>query len=130
MTISASTADDVLTLEAQRTSAMVNADVIALDALMLESCRHVHSNGFVDTKHSYLEKLRSGAVRYLRMDASEHPHVVDLGATSVVLSLPQLRRSRATAAHEPCASTRPPSGTAPRRARGSPFQATSAPPAA
>ena len=85
MTILSSAPDDLLALEARRTRAMVDADIATLDALLIDGCRYVHSNGLIDTKETYLEKLGSGAVRYLRIDATDHG-VLRLGATSVVTS--------------------------------------------
>ncbi len=128
MTTPVSPSDDILALEARRTSAMLQADVVALDALMLESCRYVHSSGFIDSKESYLEKLRTGAVRYLRMETSEH-HVLPLGETSVVLSLMSFDvnsggSTRAVRAHAVAVWHRADEGT-----RLAFFQATVAPPA-
>ena len=71
MILPASTSNDLLALEARRTRAMVDGDVETLDSLLLDGCRYVHSNGLIDSKETYLEKLRSGTARYLRMEASE-----------------------------------------------------------
>jgi hypothetical protein len=120
--------DELLALEARRTRAMVDADVATLDALLLDTCRYVHSNGLIDSKQTYLEKLRSGASRYLRIDASEH-RVLLLGVTSVVSSVLSFDvvnsgGTRALRVHAVAIWQRTDDGT-----RLAFFQATAAPPA-
>ena len=46
--------------EERRTRAMAASDVAALAEFIDDDCRYVHSSGAVDTKASYLEKLRLG----------------------------------------------------------------------
>ncbi|RKP53572.1 nuclear transport factor 2 family protein [Pararobbsia silviterrae] len=51
-------------LERLRESAMLRADVAALDAMLEDDVVYVHSNGVADTKARYLESLASGANVY------------------------------------------------------------------
>ena len=79
-------ANEIIALEDRRITAMLDADVAALDVLIAVDCRYVHANGVVDTKAMYLNKLITGAMRYSRIDATERL-VLRLGATSVVTSI-------------------------------------------
>jgi ketosteroid isomerase-like protein len=59
----------ILAMEDQRFQAMIAQDVAALDALIAEDLRFVHSNGTVEDKAEFLRKLRDGERRYLRYAA-------------------------------------------------------------
>ncbi|MGI4801116.1 MAG: nuclear transport factor 2 family protein [Janthinobacterium lividum] len=56
--------ETVGTLERRRIAAMLAADTDALDELLHSDLLFVHTNAHADDKDTYLEKLRSGAVRY------------------------------------------------------------------
>ena len=60
-TLSASQIDD---LEDRRYRAMVDGDTGALDELLSDDVIYTHSNASVDTKASYLERLRTGDLVY------------------------------------------------------------------
>ncbi len=60
----------VLAAEDRRYRAMQDADLTALEELCAEELSYAHSNGARDTKHEYLEKVRSGYYVYRRVD---HP---------------------------------------------------------
>jgi NAD-binding of NADP-dependent 3-hydroxyisobutyrate dehydrogenase/Domain of unknown function (DUF4440)/NAD binding domain of 6-phosphogluconate dehydrogenase len=60
-TISRSQIDE---LEDRRYAAMVDADLDTLDELLSDDVLYAHSNASVDTKASYLELLRTGALVY------------------------------------------------------------------
>ncbi|HXR33516.1 MAG TPA: nuclear transport factor 2 family protein [Verrucomicrobiae bacterium] len=51
--------------ETARTTALIHADLPALDKLMAEDVTYVHASGKMDTKSSYLDALRSGQLRYI-----------------------------------------------------------------
>lgn len=57
----------VLLAEAQRCAAMLRGDVAALQALLSDGLRYVHSTATSDSKGSYLAKLHSGALNYLSL---------------------------------------------------------------
>lgn len=59
----------ILALEDQRFQAMIAQDFAALDALIADDLRFVHSNGVVEDKAQFLRKLRDGERRYLRYAA-------------------------------------------------------------
>ena len=58
-------------LEDRRCEAMVKDDLAALDALMAEDLIYTHSSALVDTKASYLESLKSGLVKYKKIDRED-----------------------------------------------------------
>jgi methionine synthase II (cobalamin-independent) len=60
----------VLSAEDQRYRAVVEGDLAALEELFADELSYAHSTGEVDTKASYLEKLRSRYYVYSRID---HP---------------------------------------------------------
>lgn len=59
----------ILALEDQRFQAMIAQDFAALDALIADDLRFVHSNGAVEDKAGFLRKLRDGERRYLQYTA-------------------------------------------------------------
>lgn len=59
----------ILALEDQRFQAMIAQDFAALDALIADDLRFVHSNGAVEDKAGFLRKLRDGERRYLHYTA-------------------------------------------------------------
>jgi ketosteroid isomerase-like protein len=75
---------DVLAAEDERYSAMVDADLVALDRLCAAELSYAHSSGIRDTKEQYLSKVRSGYYRYVDV---EHPveRVEVVGDTAIVV---------------------------------------------
>ncbi|MEZ5352579.1 MAG: nuclear transport factor 2 family protein [Bryobacteraceae bacterium] len=55
-------------LEKQWVSAVVNKDIPALDRLLSPDLLYGHASGVLDTKASYLEKLKSGAQVYRSLE--------------------------------------------------------------
>jgi ketosteroid isomerase-like protein len=74
---------EVLAVEAARTSALVHADVGALDRIMADNVTYVHASGKVDTKASYLAAVGSGQLHYLSIDPVKL-NVRVLGDTAIV----------------------------------------------
>ena len=67
------TSDDeqaVLDAEDRRYRALVEGDLDTLERMFADELSYTHSSGAVDTKASYLEKLRSG---YYVYETTEHP---------------------------------------------------------
>jgi hypothetical protein len=54
----------LLAAEEARRQAMLAADVAALGTLLSDALAYTHSTGVTDSKHSYLQLLASGALRY------------------------------------------------------------------
>ncbi len=82
-TLSASQISD---LEDRRYAAMVDADLDALDELLSDDVMYAHSNASVDSKASYLEMLRTGALVYHALEHTtdavvSRPGVVIVGGT-------------------------------------------------
>ena len=77
---------EVDTLEDRRYAAMVDGDLDALDELLSDDVRYAHSNASVDSKASYLELLRTGALVYHQLEHTteavvSRPGVVIVGGT-------------------------------------------------
>ena len=73
-------------LEDRRYEAMVDGDLAALDDLLSDDVMYAHSNASVDTKASYLERLRTGELVYHSLDHTtdnvvSRPGVVIVGGT-------------------------------------------------
>lgn len=62
---------EVLKLEQQWVDALIKADVAALEKLYTDDLTYTHSNGSVDNKRSYIEKIRSGASKYQTVDRDD-----------------------------------------------------------
>lgn len=59
--------DEALAAEAARYAAQTANDFAAMEQLFADDLVYVHSSTVVDTKASFIESMRSGAVRYHRM---------------------------------------------------------------
>jgi ketosteroid isomerase-like protein len=70
MTTSGQDERAVLAAEDRRYQALVAGDLDALEEVFADELSYTHSSGAVDTKASYLEKLRTGYYVYQRID---HP---------------------------------------------------------
>jgi ketosteroid isomerase-like protein len=62
---------EIEALETKRCKAILNCDYKALEALMAEDLRYVHSSAVMENKKQYLEKLGSGYYTYHGLDASD-----------------------------------------------------------
>ncbi len=74
---------EIRALEEKRFQAMRDADVATLDALLSDRLLYTHSNASVDTKASYLEKVRSKFFDYLEIANVEDSIVVNGDAVFV-----------------------------------------------
>jgi len=69
-------ADAVKALELERFKAQESNDFAALERLLADDLVYSHSSGAVDSKASYIESLKSGKTRYLKIVSEEiKPHV-------------------------------------------------------
>jgi uncharacterized protein (TIGR02246 family) len=64
-------ADAVKALEVERFQAQEKNDFAALERLLADDLVYTHSSGNVDSKASYIESLRSGKSRYLKIVTDE-----------------------------------------------------------
>jgi hypothetical protein len=62
--------------ETRRYRAMIESDVDALALLLDEDLIYTHSNAGVDTKASYLEKVRAEHYRYKSIEIEEETNVL------------------------------------------------------
>ncbi|MEO8628901.1 MAG: nuclear transport factor 2 family protein [Betaproteobacteria bacterium] len=65
------TAEEALKAEDARYTAQTTNDFAALDRLLGDDLSYTHSSALVDSKASYIESLRSGAVKYRVMKRSD-----------------------------------------------------------
>ena len=57
--------------ESDRQTAMIRADVPALEDLFAEDCTYVHSNGLTQTRAGLIAMLTKREIRYLNFDIQE-----------------------------------------------------------
>ncbi|HVC10607.1 MAG TPA: nuclear transport factor 2 family protein [Burkholderiales bacterium] len=62
---------DILALEARRCAAMTAQDAATLAQLLHDDLVYTHSSAVVDSKHSYVEGIRTGKFRYRKVEPSE-----------------------------------------------------------
>ena len=53
-----------------RYKAMIDGDFAALEGVLSDALSYCHSTGAVESKPQYMDALRSGRVKYIRMDRS------------------------------------------------------------
>ncbi len=63
--------DEALKAEDARYAAQIDNDFAAMAGLFADDLVYVHSSGAVDGKDSYIERLRSNALRYRAMRRSD-----------------------------------------------------------
>lgn len=61
----------ILELETQRCDALTNSDVNVMEKLFSDDLHYVHSSSQVDTKKSYIDSIRTGALAYRAIDRDE-----------------------------------------------------------
>ncbi len=62
---------EILDLEQQWVTALLNGDVNSLESLYADGIVYTHTNATTDTKASYLAKMRSGDLTYQSLDRTE-----------------------------------------------------------
>ena len=65
------TADEALQAEQARYAAQISNDFATMERLFGDDLVYIHSSTTVDTKASFIESMRSGAVRYRDMKRGE-----------------------------------------------------------
>ena len=60
--------DEVSKLEERRCAAMTGSDLATLESLLADTLTYTHSSAVVDDKTSYIESIRSGRVKYLKVE--------------------------------------------------------------
>jgi ketosteroid isomerase-like protein len=63
--------DEIHELENARYRAMVSNDLATLEQVLSEDLIYTHSSARIDSKHSYIESLRSGKVRYVSAERQQ-----------------------------------------------------------
>ena len=66
-----SSAQEVLKIEKQRFTAMVNNDTSYLNRILADSLLYIHTDGNVDSKQSLLNALANGDLDYKQMELKE-----------------------------------------------------------
>ena len=74
---------EVLKLEQQWEDALVKADAAALEKLYSDKLVYTHSNAAVDSKTSYVAKIKSGASKYSSIKRDDLKVIV-IGDTAIV----------------------------------------------
>lgn len=72
-----------LSLEEDRRIAMLSCDATELKKLLADSIVYIHSTGAFDSQGSYIEKLTSGALKYLELSFSDMKTHVFVGGNVV-----------------------------------------------
>jgi ketosteroid isomerase-like protein len=67
-TLAAADADTIIGMEKAWVSAVLKKDIAALDSLLSKDLLYGHASNVLDTKDSYLGKLKSGAQVYRTME--------------------------------------------------------------
>jgi len=62
---------DLLALEKQRYTAIVNVDVETLDVILDDNMIFTHASGKIDTKESFLHSLGAGSLVYNKIDIED-----------------------------------------------------------
>lgn len=63
--------EEIRSLEDRRVQATTTNDLTTLEALLSDDLIYTHSSARLDGKASFLESIRSGAVRYVRIERSD-----------------------------------------------------------
>ena len=65
------TADEAIKAEDARYAAQMSNDFAAMDRLIANDLVYIHSSALVDNKQTYIESMRTGAVKYRVMRRSD-----------------------------------------------------------
>ncbi|GAA1637901.1 nuclear transport factor 2 family protein [Georgenia ruanii] len=90
---------EIAELEHTRWTALMRSDLEQLGRLYSDDLVYTHSNGQRDTKESFLELLRSGALRYVRLEPTEQRTRI-FGDLAVVSGDVAIEARVATGSHE------------------------------
>lgn len=93
--------ETVVQFEQQRRDAMASGDIDTLGDLLSPQLIYGHSTGIADSKESYLEKLRTGAVAYheLSLDVTDIIHLEQAAIVHGVMRAQVRLQNRAVDIH-------------------------------
>lgn len=86
MTAAGNTEEMIAALEVQRIAAMQSNDLDAIAAFIHDECVYTHSPGDRDTRDTYLDKCRSGIIRYHRLGTTIEK-IILRGDVAIVLAV-------------------------------------------
>lgn len=81
------TDEHVLAWEAKRIDAQLNGDINGLGNLFSQELTYIHSSGYIDTYHSYLEKIKLGYIKYLEINCSNYKIQITAAAVFVTCEM-------------------------------------------
>jgi hypothetical protein len=81
------TDEQVLAWEARRIDAQLNGDINDLGNLFSQELTYIHSSGYIDTYHSYLEKIKLGYIKYLEINCSNYRIQITTAAIFVICEM-------------------------------------------
>ncbi len=77
------TIEEALSADARRLRACLSSDLRELDTLMADGCLYIHTAGNIDTKAEFMEKVRTGALRYISIDNTVERAAECMGAVAI-----------------------------------------------
>ena len=69
--------DVIKKLESSLRGAQINSDLNVLSLLLSEHLIYIHSNGYVDNYHSYLEKINLGILNYQKIEIQNEKVLIE-----------------------------------------------------
>jgi ketosteroid isomerase-like protein len=82
----------IIDLDKKRMLAMATKDISALDSLLADDLVYTHSSARLDTKHSLIANMKSGATVYSAVEPSE-VRALDLGEAVILTGLARIKVS-------------------------------------
>ena len=82
----------VIDLDKKRMQAMAAKDIATLDALLADDLVYTHSSARLDTKHSLITNMKSGATVYSAVEPSE-VRAQDLGDAVILTGVARIKVS-------------------------------------
>ena len=82
----------VIDLDKKRMQAMAAKDIATLDALLADDLVYTHSSARLDTKHSLIANMKSGATVYSAVEPSE-VRAQDLGDAVILTGVARIKVS-------------------------------------
>lgn len=87
------TKDAVAAAEKAWAAATVKADAATLGKLLADDLNYIHSTGAIDTKTSFIDKLKSGEQKYFKFEHEAGTEVRMYGTTAVVTATARVESS-------------------------------------
>ena len=86
---------DIKALHEKWRSALVAADMNALDAIYSEGLVYVHSDARIQTKAQFLAPLRAGTLRFASLTGCDEPRIRTFDASAIVSACYELKAGTA-----------------------------------